>query len=383
MNQSTNTLIIGAGLAGLATAAALQKRRVPYIIIEKQDQVAAPWRSHYHRLHLHTPKSISHLPFRKFSKTVPRYPSRQQVVDYLDEYRRAFEIEPLFNTRAIKIKREGAQWLTKTDKGFFHSNNLVMATGIYEKPRPIGIKGVDTFPGTVLHSRDYTTGETFIGRRVLVVGFGNSACEIAIDLFEQGAIPSLSVRSAINIVPRDVFGIPILRLSLFLSVLPPRVADRLSGPLMRWLIGDITRLGLRRKSYGPLEEIRRDGHPPVLDIGTIRHIREGHISVHPGIDHIDGSTVCFNDGTQETFDAIVAAIGYDPGYGQLLDMGEVRLNEMRLGDARLPISRQKYFGTDGLYFCGYRVSPTGQIRSISADAQKIAKQISRGSRQDA
>ena len=185
------------------------------------------------------------------------------------------------------------------------------------------------------------------------------------------------MRSAINIVPRDVFGIPILRLSLFLSVLPPRVADRLSGPLMRWLIGDITRLGLQRKSYGPLEEIRRDGHPPVLDVGTIRHIREGHIRVYPGIDHIDGSSIRFNDGTQEAFDVIVAAIGYDPGYAQLLDAGEGRLDEIRLRDGRLPIAKQKYFGADGLYFCGYRISPTGQIRSISADAKKIAGHISR------
>jgi hypothetical protein len=374
MSQPTHTLIIGASMAGLAVAAALGRRRIPYCIIEKQGQVAAPWRGHYHRLHLHTTKSISHLPFRKFGKAIPRYPSRQQVVDYLDEYRQAFAIEPLFHTTAIKVKREGSQWVTATDKGIFRSENLVVATGVYDKPRLLECTGIETFPGKVFHSHDYTTGETFKGRKVLVIGFGNSACEIAIDLYEQGAIPSLSVRSPVNVVPRDVFRIPVLRLSYFLSGLPPRIADRFSGPLMRWLIGDITRLGLQRKSYGPLEEIRRDGHPPVLDIGTIRHIREGHIKVYGGIDHIDGQTVYFTDWKQGAFDAIVCAIGYDTGYARLVDV-----EETRLADARLPISRQKSFGIDGLYFCGFWISPTGQIRSIGKDAQRIAEDIARRS----
>ena len=372
MSSSAHTLIIGASLSGLATAAALRRRGLSYCLVEKQDRVAAPWRSHYHRLHLHTPRSISHLPFRKFGKGIPRYPSRQQVVDYLDEYSRVFGIEPLFNTAATRVRREDGHWVTETDKGIFRSENLVLATGVYDRPRRVDCRGIDTFPGTVIHSRDYTTGSVFRGRKVLVIGFGNSACEIAIDLYEQGAMPVMSVRSPVNVVPRDVFGIPILRLSYFLSVLPPRVADTISAPLMRWIIGDITRLGLRRKSYGPLEEIRRDGHPPVLDIGTIRHIREGHIRVRSGIDHIEGSTVYFDDWRHEEFDAIVAATGYDAGYPQLLEV-----DESRLADAKLPIPRQRYFGADGLYFCGMWISPTGQIRSICADAQRIAKHLAR------
>src|SRR6185437_475835 len=231
MSTSTHTLIIGASVAGLATAAALGRRQIPYCILERHGEIAAPWRSHYHRLHLHTPKSISHLPFKEFGKNIPRYPSRQQVVDYLDEYRGAFGIEPLFDTEARKIRWEGGQWITETDKGIFRSVHLVIATGVYDKPRSIDCTGIDTFPGPVLHSGDYVTGKTFSGRKVLVIGFGNSACEIAIDLYEQGAIPSLSVRSPVNVVPRDVFGIPILRLSYFLDALPPRIADRLSAPL--------------------------------------------------------------------------------------------------------------------------------------------------------
>src|SRR5215831_16365237 len=82
----TNTLIVGASLSGLSCAAALQKKNVEYLIIEKQNRVCAPWRSHYERLHLHTNKRVSNLPFKKFGKNIPRYPNRLQVIEYLDEY---------------------------------------------------------------------------------------------------------------------------------------------------------------------------------------------------------------------------------------------------------------------------------------------------------
>lgn len=370
--SETNTLIVGASVAGLASAASLQKQHVEYMIIEKHDQTATPWRNHYHRLHLHTSKRFSHLPYKKFSRTIPRYPSRQQVVDYLDDYQREFKINPIFSTGAIAIKKEGNHWLTKTNNGSFRSKYLVMATGAYSKPRPIDFKGITTFPGKVLHSCDYKTGSKFKGQNVLVVGFGNSACEIAIDLYEQRAIPTMSVRSPVNVVPRDVFGISVLELSFLLSPLPPRIADAISAPLMKWIIGDLTKLGLKRMSYGPLEEIRRDGNPPVLDIGAIQHIRQGHIKVCSDIHHIEGNTIHFKAGEKHTFDAIVAGIGYYRDYAEILDV-----HGSRFEDAQVQAARQRYFGKDGLYFCGYWISPTGQFRSIASDARRIAKHIAR------
>ena len=82
----TNTLIVGASISGLATACTLQKQNIEYIVIEKRLQSADPWRNHYERLHLHTNKRLSNLPYKKFDSKIPRYPSRQQVVDYLDDY---------------------------------------------------------------------------------------------------------------------------------------------------------------------------------------------------------------------------------------------------------------------------------------------------------
>ena len=203
-----------------------------------------------------------------------------------------------------------------------------------------------------------------------MIGFGNSACEIAIDLYEQGAIPAMSVRSPVNVVPRDILGIPILEVSQALSHLPARVADAVSAPLNRLLVGDISKLGLIKKAYGPFEEIKKDGHIPVLDIGTIKHIRQQHIQVYGDIDYIQDKTVYFLDGKHQEFDAIIAAIGYYRDYANILEV-----DKSRFEDLKVSVNKQKYFGKDGLYFCGFWIAPTGQIREIALDAQKIAKDI--------
>ena len=365
-----HTLIVGASISGLAAASSLQKRGIEYTIIEKQSQVATPWHNHYDRLHLHTSKSLSNLPYKKFGNTIPLYPSRQQVVDYLDNYQKEFNINPLFNTEAKLIKKEGDYWTTETNNGTFKTRYVIVTTGPYGRPKAIIFKGMETFTGKILHSYSYKTGRDFKGQNVLVVGFGNSACEIAIDLYEQGAVPSMSVRSPVNVIPRDIMGIPILRLSLPMSLLPPRVADKIIAPLMRWLVGDITKLGLKKLPYGPLEQIQRDGNVPVLDIGTIKHIREGHIKICDNIDSIFHKTIHFADGKKEDFDAIVAGIGYYRDYAEFIDV-----DKKRFDDLKVKIDKQKYFGKDGLYFCGFWMAPTGQIREIALDAKKIAKDI--------
>jgi len=370
--EKTNTLIIGASVSGLASAASLQKQNIEYTIIEKQNQVATPWRNHYDRLHLHTSKRFSNLPYKKFGKTIPKYPGRQQVVDYLEDYQKEFNINPVFNTEAISVKKESDYWITETTHGIFKSKYLIMATGAYGKPQHINFRGMETFPGKILHSYVYKTGKDFKGQNVLVVGFGNSACEIAIDLYEQGSMPSMSVRSPVNVIPRDVLGLPVLELSLLLSRLPPRIADTVSAPLIKWLIGDLSKLGLKKMPYGPLEEIRRDGNVPLLDIGTIQHIRKGHIKIYDNIDYIEGKIIHFKDGKKENFDAIVAGIGYYRDYAEIIDV-----DKSRFVDLQENIDKQKYFGKDGLYFCGYWISPMGQIREIASDAQKIARDIAK------
>lgn len=374
MNE-TPTLIIGASFAGLASASSLQKQGVPYLIVEKEARIAAPWRNHYERLHLHTHKSISGLPYKRFNKEIPRYPSRRQVIEYLEDYQKEFNINPIFNTEVRSAEKKGDHWITETSNGLFQSKYLIIATGPYGKPKSIYFKGMESFPGRILHSYGYKTGSDFKGEKVLVVGFGNSACEIAIDLFEQGAEASMSVRSPVNIVPRDLLGIPIVHLSLLLSRLPPRVADAINAPVMRLVFGDLTKLGLKKMPYGAFQQIKKDVQLPVLDIGTVKHIREGHIKIHDDIDHIENKTVHFVNGKREDFDSIVAAIGYYPNYTDI-----IHVDKSRFEDLRVSTGHQKYFGKDGLYFCGLWIGPTGQIREIGLDAKKIAKDIAKKER---
>ena len=368
--KQTTALIIGASVSGLACAACLQNKGIQYIVIEKEAEIAHTWRNHYERLHLHTNKDLSHLPYWKFGKGVPMYPSRLQVVNYLEDYQSAFNIRPFFNTEAKAIKKEKNFWITETTSGIFQSEYLIVATGAYGKPGTVSLKGMETFPGRILHSCAYKTGRHFQAQKVLVVGFGNSACEIAIDLYEQGAAPSMSVRSPVNILPRDFLGIPILRIGLFMSILPPKLADKILSPFMRLIFGDITKLGLKKKPYGIFEQIRKDGTIPLIDIGTIKQIRQGHIKIFSNIDYISGKTVSFIDGSREEFDAIVAAIGYTPGHPPFMDADKKRFEDLKFN-----IYKQKSFGKDGLYFCGFRIGPTGLIREIAFDAQKIAKNI--------
>jgi cation diffusion facilitator CzcD-associated flavoprotein CzcO len=368
----TKAVIIGASISGLATAAALKKRGIEFIILEKEQCVAYPWHHHYERLHLHTNKRVSGLPFKKFSKKIPRYPSRQQVLEYLDDYRNEFQIEPIFDAEAIEVKKEGDFWCTQTSIGIFKSRYLIMATGAFSKPKMVDFKGMAGFSGRILHSFDYVSGKEFKDQQVLVVGFGNSACEIAIDLYEQRAYPSMAVRSPVNVVPRDILGIPILEISLLLNGLSPRLADTISAPLIKLLVGNLEKLGLKKMPYGVLEEIRKDGKGPVLDIGTIKLIRQGHIKIFEDIDHIEGNEIYFKDGMHSAFDAIVAAIGYYRDYAKFL-----QVEQSRFEDLKQSTGRQRFFGKDGLYFCGYWVSPTGQIREIRMDAIRIAKDIAK------
>ncbi|RYY46623.1 MAG: NAD(P)/FAD-dependent oxidoreductase [Chitinophagaceae bacterium] len=370
--KRTDTLIVGASISGLASAASLQKSGINYTIIERHDEIAYPWRHHYDRLHLHTNKRVSNLPYKNFSTDTPRYPTRQQVLLYLESYQKEFDIQTLFKTEAKSIKNEDDYWITHTSNGVFQSKYLIMATGAFGRPKTVLLNGMEAFPGSILHSSEYKTGKAFDGQKVLVVGFGNSACEIAIDLYEQGAVPSMSVRSAVNVIPRDIAGIPILELSQLMSHLPPRVADIISAPLMRLLFGDLTKLGLKKKPYGPFEQIREEGTIPVLDIGTVKHIRKGHIKIYGEIEQIERNTIYFSDGKQEDFDAIVACTGFDRGNTEILEV-----DKSRFEDLKNSVGKQKYFGKDGLYFCGFWVGPTGHIREITLDAQRIAKDISK------
>src|SRR5260221_3549865 len=125
---------MGASAAGLASEACLQKEGTGYIILEKYPQVAANWRNHYDRLHLHTSKKWSGLPFIPFDRSLPQYPSRQDVVNYLDDYAKKLNVHPVFDTKVLSVKKEEGYWVSETANGTYKSKFVIVATGMNHKP---------------------------------------------------------------------------------------------------------------------------------------------------------------------------------------------------------------------------------------------------------
>ncbi|HZW73120.1 MAG TPA: NAD(P)/FAD-dependent oxidoreductase, partial [Caldimonas sp.] len=228
--ETTEIVVIGAGPAGLAVAATLADRGHRALVLEKASAVGASWRSHYARLHLHTVKSLSALPGMPFPAGQPKYVPRQGVVDYLDAYAARAAIAPRFGVEATAIVREGDGWRVETRSGdAVRARAVVVATGANERPNVAAIEGQDVFAGSVVHSREYRNAATFAGKRVLVVGMGNTGAEIALDLAEQGVATTLSVRSPVNVVLRDVLGRPTQKTSIVLGSLPRRLGDALAS----------------------------------------------------------------------------------------------------------------------------------------------------------
>ncbi len=366
--SETEVVVVGAGPAGLAVAGCLQHRGIPHVLLEKAQATIPAWRSHYDRLHLHTNRSLSGLPYFPMPRHFPKYPSREQVVNYLDEYTALAQLTPFLNVTVESIKNEDGDWITSSSVGRITSRAVVVTTGYYGEPVIPHWPGLENFPGLVLHSSAYRNGDPFSNRDVLIVGFGNSGGEIALDLLERGARPTISVRNPVNIIPRDVQGIPILAIALVLSKLPPGVADALSWPLLKMYYPSYQRLGLRKAACGPFTQIARNQKIPILDVGTIRKIRSGHIRVVREIREIKGSTIVFSDGVEKDFQVIVLATGFQPGSMSILPFESGIKNGTRIGgDTTLP----------GLYLCGFNVSPTGMLREIGIEAKHIATQIAR------
>ncbi|HEX4214561.1 MAG TPA: NAD(P)/FAD-dependent oxidoreductase [Candidatus Dormibacteraeota bacterium] len=371
MTPDTGTLVVGASAAGLAAASQLRGRGQDFEIVEAEDMVGKPWRRRYERLHLHTPRWNSSLPGLPMPREWDRYPARDQVAAYLESYRRHFDLRPHFGQRATRIERAGGGWETTTSKRTWRSRNVVVATGLTTVPVRPEWPGLDRFGHTIIHSSDYRNGEPWRGRPVLVVGFGNSGCEIALDLVERGASAHLSVRSPVNVIPRDVLGmIPVLQLGVLMRHLPTRVADALAWPIVRLSVGDVRTAGLVKLPYGAMTQIARDRRIPLLDSGPMARIRAGHIAVHGAVDHLIENGVVFADGSTLAVDAVIMATGYRSGLEAfLVDWREV------CDEAGFPLRSGAPSGLEGLYFCGMYISPAGMFREIGLEAPRIAAHI--------
>ena len=369
---STDVLVIGAGPAGLTVAGCLVQRGLRPVVIEKAAAVAASWRGHYDRLHLHTVKALSALPGLPFPAACPRYVPRQGLVDHLVSYAERYAIVPHLGEAAVAVTPVAGGWQTVTATGRqFVSKAVVVATGANHQPRQPSDAGQALFEGRVLHSRAYRNAAPFKGQRVLVVGMGNTGAEIALDLTEQGVRAALSVRSPMNIVHRDVLGRPTQVTSIALARLPDAWGDAIATLFRKLTVGDLSRWGILTSAQSPLRQLREMGKTPVIDVGTLARIKRGEIKVHPGIERFSAHTVRFVDGTEQAFDAVIFATGYAAELQRLFPDTEVAVDRNCM-----PVERFGRGALAGVYFVGFDIrQPGGLLRAIGAEARQVAEAI--------
>jgi cation diffusion facilitator CzcD-associated flavoprotein CzcO len=365
--QDPDAIIVGAGPAGLACAVTMRAAGLDVIVVEKADSVGSVWRRHYDRLHLHTDRKHSGLPGMVMPKTYPLYPAREQLVEYLENYAARFDIRPAFNSTASRIRRVGMQWRVELAHGSISAPVVVIATGIADAPYRPSWPGSELYQGSVVHSSEYRNPVPYAGKRVLVVGFGNSGGEIALDLANASVDVTLAVRGPVQILPRDLLGFPILAWAILYQRLPARWVDLINAPILRLAIGRIEKLGLRRAAKGPRQMVEEDGRVPLIDVGTLEKIRDGSIRICGGIDRLTSDGVVLADGECKEFDAIILATGFRPDLRQLI--ADVEGVFDRHG---MPLMTGQTTKAPGLYFCGQITSPTGQLREIGLEARRIA-----------
>ena len=372
MAVETPVLIIGAGPAGLATAARLRHQRIPFVILERHTHVAEMWRRHYDRLCLHTVKELSHLPFVPFPEHYPRYVSRRQLVEYYEQYAQRFSIKPEFGKQVITAQRSAAGWRVETKDGTtYHTQHLVVATGVNRVPKIPTYPDQEIFNGTVQHSRLYRNPDPYRGQRVVVIGMGNTGAEIALDLAEHEVDVTLSVRSPTNIVPRDLLGRPTQRTALQLAKPPNALADRLSTWVPRWAMGDLRPYGIERPPEPASRQLRQTGKTPVIDLGTIDMVRRGKIRVVGGIASFLSDGILLRNGKTIPADAIIYATGYHPRLHDFLPSEAVELSAQDVPVASIYADKQLYFTGFDIYRAG------GILGTVLEESERIAEHLQR------
>ncbi|KAJ1401702.1 Pyridine nucleotide-disulfide oxidoreductase, class-II [Sesbania bispinosa] len=395
-------VIVGAGPSGLAVAAGLKDQGVPFIILERANCIASLWQNRtYDRLKLHLPKQFCQLPNFPFPEDFPEYPTKFQFIKYLESYAKHFNINPQFNetVQSAKYDETFGLWRVKTIRKSTSGSSeveyicrwLVVATGENAEKVVPEFEGLEEFGGHVMHACDYKSGEDYTGKKVLVVGCGNSGMEVSLDLCNHNASPSMVVRSSVStkissdsvyfdpklaflkvhVLPREVFGKSTFELAVMLmQKLPLWMVDKILLILARLILGNIEKYGLKRPCEGPLELKNTAGKTPVLDIGALEKIRSGQIKVVPGIRRFSAGKVELVDGKVLQIDSVVLATGYRSNVPSWLKENDFFSND---GVPKNPFPNG-WKGKAGLYAVGFtRRGLSGASLDAISVSQDIAK----------
>jgi len=352
--------IVGAGSSGLVAAKALAARDVPFDCFEMGSRIGGMWRyendngmsSAYRSLHIDTSRKSLGYPDFPIPDDRPDFLSHGEVLAYLEAYARRFDLERriTFRTEVTRVEPvEAGTWRVHlADGAVRHYRAVVVANGHLWDPRRPDFPG--RFDGTAIHSHDYRTADPFADRDVLVVGIGNSAVDIAVDLCRRARSVHLSSRRGAWIMPKYIMGVPTDRWTAFLTRrlrLPTEAARAIVHRIAFLAVGNQARYGMPR----PAHPIWRE-HATISQ-ELLAYLGHGWIRMKPNVRTLDGDGVVFEDGSRLRVDAIVYATGYRTTF-PFIDPALFQVGD---GDARL-YRRMHPPDLPGLFFVGL-VQPIG------------------------
>ncbi len=313
--KNTKYAIIGAGPSGLSCAKVFLDLGIPFQGYEASDSVGGLWNFEnpnsplYPNVHLISSRKrteFKHFPM----KGIPEdYPHHKKVFQYLKDYAQHFNLSHFFdlNTRVKQVTRlENGYWKLSTETGKEAIyKGIVIASGIHTYPKYHEIKG--EFAGKLIHSAQIKDFHPFTNRKVLVIGAGNSGCDIACDLSRITAQVGLSMRSGNYIIPKYILGKPADRITPGIN-LPVRMKQFMHEKFLDFISGKPDVFGL------PKPDCRIYEKHPIINSELKYQIGHGHIHVYPEVTKFEGHTVHFEDNTSDKFDDIITATGFSVNY---------------------------------------------------------------------
>ena len=368
-------LVLGAGPAGLAVAGCLVTRGVPTSVLDAGAAVGDSWRQRYDRLHLHTPRIQSGLPGLRPPRSGGRWLAKDDYAAYLAGYARRHGIEPELGVVAERVDRTGDGYTVSTDAGPRQAATVVVATGYQRVPVVPAWPGTENFRGELLHSSGYRSPAPYRGKRVLVVGTGNSGAEIAADLAEQDADEVwLSCRTPPHVIRRQTGPIPTTILGIPNQYLPAGLVDPVSRQLARLTAPDLAPYGLPRPTTGLKSQFLRTSVVPLIDVGLVAQLYAGRVQVVPAVASFGADGVVLSDGRELEVDVVVAATGYRRGLEDLVG----HLGVLDADGAPRVHGARTHPDAPGLHFIGMLPTMAGMLFQINRDARATARQIGRG-----
>ena len=366
-----DVVVVGAGPSGLAVARELEHRHgIATLVIDRAAAPAISWRTRYDNFRLNTNGFLSHLPGQRIPLNAGRWPTKEDMVRYFDRYVQQQNIALKLGCEVYRINRAGGGWCLDTSAGDIRTPAIVLATGNYGRPTIPPWPGLKHFNGALVHSAEFRNAWPFQGRDVLVVGAGNSAADIAVQLANDGAgriwlavrTPPHLVRRAMGPIPSDIF------LELFARV-PASVVDPVIGRLNGLIWGDLSAYGFHRPPLGLKATVELRGRIPTLADELIVFVRSGRVAVVSAVAAVESDRVLLADGTAIAPDVIIAATGF----GRDLDglVGHLGV----LDEERNPRGGFASHVGKGMFAIGYGIPPRGPLRAIRLHATPLAREI--------